>query len=331
MQKTKHNNSIPIFLLGFCLLALMTSRLWSDEDNIGERKSQIMEWSGYIQAQFTHSTKAPDSFRIRRARLKLKGEITDSILYKLQLNSGGTPILLDAQIDIKFSPYAVLRFGQYKVPFSLENLTSSSSLDFINRSLAVENLCPGRDIRASGRDIGACIYGEAANIEYSLGLFNGSGRNRLDDNEHKDFSGRLVYSPFNSLSVGFSYYRGKYNGTKGQSSIKRNRKGLEFEFIKERFSLRSEYIFSQDRKLERQGLYVQGVYSIKPKIIGLLIRYDYLDKDRHQKGIYYQIIHLGLNWHISEKAKFQVNFEFHNQEPFPGKDVVLLALLQVGF
>lgn len=168
-----------------------------------------MDWSGYIQAQFTHSNKAQDSFQIRRTRIKLKGQIADSILFKLQVDSSRIPVLLDAQVDLRLSPYANLRLGQYKVHFSLENLTSSSSLDFINRSLAVEKLCPGRDIGSSGRDIGISIYGGSAKIEYSLGLFNGAGKNRLDNNEHKDLCGYLIYSPVNSLLVGFSYYRGK--------------------------------------------------------------------------------------------------------------------------
>ncbi|MFW6123587.1 MAG: porin [Acidobacteriota bacterium] len=310
---------------------MLTCGLWGEEDNRGEKKSQVMEWSGYIQTQFTHSTQATDSFQMRRARLKLIGEITDSIFYKLQLSAKGTPVLLDAQIDIKFSPYASLRFGQFKVPFSLENLTSSSSLDFINRSPSVENLCPGRDIGSSGRDIGVLIYGKAAHIEYSLGVFNGSGKNRLDNNEHKDLSGRLVCSPFNSLSLGFSYYSGKHNRNEAQPAAKKNRKGLELKYVKGRFSLKSEFILAQDKELERQGLYVQGAYFFRPKKTEFLIRYSHLDNQKHQKGEYHKIINLGWNRHISEKTKFQINLEFHNQEPFPGRYIVLMALFQAGF
>jgi phosphate-selective porin len=261
----------------------------------------------------------------------LEGTAGDSIFFKLQLSPDKTPSLLDAQIDIRFTSFANLRFGQYKVPFSLENLTSSSSLDFINRSLVVGKLCPGRDIGSSGRDIGISIYGDAAKIEYSFGLFNGSGINRLDNNEHKDLSGRLVYSPFDSLSVGFSYYLGKYRANEGQSSVKRNRKGLEFKYIRERFSFKSEFIMAKDYELDRQGFYVQGAYSLKPNELELLIRYDSLDNNRNQKGNDYKIVNVGGNWRITKNSKLQFNLEFHHQEPFPGKDVVFLALLQAGF
>lgn len=88
---------------------------------------------------------------------------------------------------------------------------------------------------------------------------------------------------------------------------------------------------AKDNELDRQGFYAQGTYSIRPNKIKVLIRYDSLDSNRNQKGEYHKIINLGLNWHILEKTKFQINFEFHNQEPHPGKDLVILALFQAGF
>jgi len=331
MPRIKQYRSVHFFLMSMCFFAMLTCGLWADGENIEEKKSLIPDWSGYIQFQFNHSNNVRDSFRIRRARLKLKGDISDSISFKLQLAPEKTPVLLDAQIDMRFSPFANLRFGQYKVPFSLENLTSSSSLDFINRSLTVEKLCPGRDIGSSGRDIGLSIYSDAAKIKYSFGIFNGSGRNRLDNNEHKDLSGHLVYSPVNSLSVGFSFYQGKYRANEGLSSVKRNRKGLEFKFDWERFIFKSEFIMAQDNELERQGFYAQGAYLIRPNEIEALIRYDVLDNNRKQKGAFHKIIKLGWNWHISNNSKLQFNLEFHNQKPFPGSDIVLLALFQAGF
>jgi len=331
MLVTKRNGCLQKFLLVLCFLAAMNHGVWGNEGSGDEEKNPTTEWSGYIQAQFNHSASASDSFRIRRARLKLEGMAADLIFYKLQLSPEKSLSLLDAQIDLRFASYANLRLGQYKVPFSLENLTSSSSLDFINRSLAVNNLCPGRDVGASGRDIGAAFFGKAANIEYSLGIFNGSGKNRLDNNEHKDVSGRVVYSPFDCLSVGFSYYQGKHFRDEAKSSEQRNRKGFEFRLTKKDFSLKSEYIFARNKELKRQGLYIQGGCFLKPDKIEVLIRYDFLDNDKNQKGEFHKIINLGLNWHISAKSKFQINLEFHNQEPFPGKDVVFLALLQAGF
>ena len=47
------------------------------------------------------------------------------------------PILLEANIDFSLSPNAYFRIGQFKVPFSQENLTSSSDLDTVNRSQPV--------------------------------------------------------------------------------------------------------------------------------------------------------------------------------------------------
>ncbi len=310
---------------------VMNFWLWGEPDSTDNNKVPSLEWGGFIQGQFIHSSKAVDSFRIRRARLKLSGKVADPIFFKLQLAPVKRTALLDAQVDIRFFPYMNLEFGQYKIPFSLENLTSSSSLDFINRSLAVENLCPGRDMGSSGRDIGISVYGQVAKFKYTLGFFNGSGINRLDNNEHKDLSGRVVYLPFDFLSMGFSLYRGKHTLGAGQPESNRNRNGLELQLVKGRFVLKSEYIFARDHELERQGMYVQGAYALLPGTIELLLRYDSLNKDKSQQGQYHKAIDLGLNWHITEKSKFQINLELHNEEPYPGQDLVLLALFQAGF
>lgn len=289
------------------------------------------KWSGYAQVQYIHSSNSINTFRIRRARLKIKGYVIEAVQYKIQLAATKTPVLLDAQVDIKLSPFANLKFGQYKVPFSLENLTSSSALDTINRSLAVEYLAPGRDVGASGRDVGISVYGQASNIEYTLGLYNGSGKNRWDDNEHKDVGGRLVYSPFRSLSIGISFYQGEFDDGELPSTSTRNRRGIDISFVQDRYSLKSEYIYARDHALEREGLYIQGTYFPLPEEMEIVLRYGVLDKNMHRGGGGHKIMTLGLNWFISERAKFQANFEYHKEEPFPGADKVLLILFQAGF
>lgn len=111
----------------------------------------------------------------------------------------------------------------------------------------------------------------------------------------------------------------------------RNRKGIEISFVQERYSLKSEYIYGQDHELEREGLYVQGRYSIQPEEIEFILRYENFDRNMHQRRENHRVMTFGLNWFISGKAKFQANFEYHKEEPFPGADKVFLILFQVGF
>ena len=88
-------------------------------------------------------------------------------------------------------PFARIRVGQFKVPFSLSSLVSSSQLDLINRPLAVDNL-------VNQYDIGLMLFGGfwRERIEYAAGAFNGQSRNQPETDNGKDFTGRIVLAPF---------------------------------------------------------------------------------------------------------------------------------------
>lgn len=286
--------------------------------------------SAYTQVQYDHRGDATDGFKIRRARVGLNGEILKDLHYKLQIDTVKSPILLDAQIEIQFSSYLKLSLGQFKVPFSLENLASSSALDTINRSLTVEKLCPGRDIGAKGRDIGITINGEFSGIEYALGIFNGSGIDKKDFNDKKDISGRLVFHPVRSLSLGLSHYNGRYSSSPGDPAVQRNRTGMDIFFIQSQLSIKGEYILAKDAQTERNGWYLQGGYFLTPKRIQALVRYDSYDKNTDISGDRIGILTVGLNWFFSKKTKFQINYEYHQEAHDPSKNVIL-AQLQAGF
>ncbi len=287
--------------------------------------------SVYTQAQYDHKENATDGFKIRRARVGLNGEILKDLHYKLQIDTVKSPILLDAQIEIQFSPYLKLSLGQFKVPFSLENLTSSSALDTINRSQTVEKLCPGRDIEAKGRDIGITIGGQFSKIEYFFGIFNGSGIDRKDTDDKKDFAGRLAFYPVRFLSLGFSYYNGLYSSAPGDPAVERDRTGVELFFVQGRFSLKGEYISAEDDKISGNGCYLQAGYELLPEKLQTIFKYDSLDRDKDVQGDRIDVMTLGLNWFLSKKTKLQINYEYHGKESGKPSKNVILAQLQAGF
>ncbi len=292
---------------------------------------QSLKWSGYFQVRYTQPEKGVDEFKIRRARLSLRGQIHKNIRYRLQVEAVKIPVLLDAVIELDFIPQAGLAFGQFKVPFSSENLTSSSALDTINRSLTVEKLCPGRDIKASGRDIGISLNGRFSWAEYSLGIFNGSGINQADTNDRKDVAGRLVFYPVSSLVLGLAHYRGGYSSEQGDPILDKNRTGLEIGFVRERLSVKGEYIFARDDETKKYGWYAQGGYYLIPEKIQTMVKYDFFDKDREIRGDPAEVVTLGLNWFFSKKTKLQVNYEYHSGEGNESSKTVILIQFQAGF
>ena len=139
-----------------------------------------LKLSGYAQVYGAVWDKDTDTFSLHRARVSLSGELVKNLRFKVQVDLVKSPVLLDGLVEFEPFKAAGLRFGQFKVPFSIENLVSSGDLDLINRSLVVDTLCPGRDNGSSGRDIGVVAYGTYSVLEYTAGLFNGSGINNVE-------------------------------------------------------------------------------------------------------------------------------------------------------
>ncbi|MFW6160638.1 MAG: porin, partial [Acidobacteriota bacterium] len=193
-----------------------------------------LKLSGFFQFEYFTGHKNANAFRARRARLNLNGEVLEGFNFKLQVDPTQNPSLIDLHLDLKIANKLRFRAGQFKIPFSLENLTSSGNLDTVNRSLTVEYLCPGRDNKAKGRDIGLSLISRLAGIELILGVLNGAGINRMDNDKYKDIAGRLVFSPLTFVSLGSSHYRGKSTLPTGSYENK-NRTGFDVVFTINRF------------------------------------------------------------------------------------------------
>lgn len=225
---------------------------------------KLIKLSGYTQVRYRVRDDNNDTFDIRRARLTLKGDISKRFSYKLQYEFGGThQKLLDAELGYEFNPHFKLTAGQFKIPFSQENLVSSAKLDTINRSRVVEALIArSKDVlgNQNGRDIGVKIGGsfwQASDnylFDYTVGVFNGSGINTSDLNEQKDFIGRLIFHPIKDFSVGASYYEGKYTLSNSRfRKDERDRVGAEFAYVHDPISLKGEYITGNDGATEKDG------------------------------------------------------------------------------
>jgi len=128
-------------------------------------------------------------FLVRRARFEVNGQFFQWIDLKIEPDFTDSQPLRDVYLDFKFFPELRLRGGQFKVPFSLEELTSDLYIDFVERSLLNE--------LAPSYDRGVMAYGTITQglVSYFLGGFNGTGQNTSDNNGDKDIAARLVLAP----------------------------------------------------------------------------------------------------------------------------------------
>ncbi len=142
----------------------------------------------------TASANGADTFDIRRARLGVKYKFAKNYSGEIVFNTVGAVNVLDvAYMDVNWFEKAKFRFGQFKMPFSLEQLTSSNNIDFIERSI-LDNYIPAKEI-------GAQVFGEPTKgMTYALALSNGlPGANAVGSEadarqDGKDVIGRVTYN-----------------------------------------------------------------------------------------------------------------------------------------
>lgn len=165
----------------------------------GENKFQL---SGRFQGDYRHylgNIPNTDSFLMRRARLAAMGTFFNYYEFSVEPEFGqGNVRLNDAFFNIKYVPYAQFMFGQFKVPFLMDEVRSDNWIDFVERSLA-DNFAPSRDL-------GIMLHGNIGKdlVYYQLGIFNGRQMNTSADvDDQKDLAGRITIAPFSKLDNPF--------------------------------------------------------------------------------------------------------------------------------
>lgn len=282
--------------------------------------------SGWVNNQFQlecSDGEYSDSFRIRRARASISGDLNEIVSYKLQADFAGSPILVDYYVNLKLRKAAQLKLGQFKFPLTMESTIAPMNLDVIDYGTAISKLAGYSDVSGvgkNGRDIGVSLHGEFLPaerngknwdyVDYELCLINGNGINNLDNNKHKDVVGRLQIHPLKELTVGASFYNGKARPSGASADITRNRCSAGIEYSN-RLSFRSEYIWGLTDNTKSGGAYAQASYWILPDCLRAIVRYDTFTQDREQKSTCSDLYTGGLMWRIFKfmdlKAMYSMN------------------------
>lgn len=184
--------------------------------------------------------------------------------------------LLDAQLTYHVLPTLSadtgrlsVTLGQQLLPFGQEVQATEDLKPTINNALFS---LPGLGYGLALREVGLIVRGDALPtvdygynyrspmISYAFGLVNGNGANKSDDNDDKNFIGRLRYTlpaEYNSwlreLSFGLSWYQGKSNlfeidGTSAAFAGKGDvlRKGFDIYYNHHPFGVTYEYVQGED-------------------------------------------------------------------------------------
>jgi len=126
--------------------------------------------------------------KVRRARLFFAGKVYEDWRFKTQLDFADNKVSIkDAYIAYTGFGRTVVKVGNFKEPFSLEELTSSKYIPFMERAM------PGTF--APGRNIGVGVFTYGDQWSASGGVFGeGPGDARIDG-EGYGATSRLTFSP----------------------------------------------------------------------------------------------------------------------------------------
>jgi phosphate-selective porin OprO and OprP len=329
------------------LLSVMTGGNAIGQGCAPESTGDGINLFGFVQAQhgwkFENTTNG--SFGFERARLGINGNIPYDFSYYAVMelspfmSGNGSAYLLDAFITYNRFSWARVSMGSFKTPFGLETNTPCNGLITAYRSTATLQLV------APFRDFGLVAMGgnDTTLLSYQLGVMNGSGLGRLDNNQSKDIVGRVVFKPLNFLKVGGSFRYGypSYNN----NDATRTTFGAELQAKLAGFTLMGEYIMDEgdyNRDLgggcagnlielgeKRSGGYVTLGY-MTPWNVEPVFRFDYFDSGNLQN---YKENNLtfGLNYFFNDWTRLQVNYVYRAETPSEIKNDVFLIQVQVVF
>jgi hypothetical protein len=260
--------------------------------------TRYLKINGVVQARFgwqddavndATTRKRKTSFDINSAILGFTGTLYKdyeegrNLTYNLrfgvskQTNTNNSYLnLLDAQVAYNVlpsinpeDPLLTVTLGQQLLPFGLE-VPATEELRPVVRN--AQFTTPAK-LNLTRREIGLIVRGElfpqvdfgynyrVPIIQYAVGVVDGAGPNTLDNNGHKDITGRFVFtvpSDFNSwlrqISLGGSIYIGRANqilsdmGTnKVVGTGRSNRYGVDFYYNHWPFGVTYEYLYADDQ------------------------------------------------------------------------------------
>jgi len=288
---------------------------WKDGKTTVKTENAQLALSNRLQVCWTETdpegASSKGSFRIRRFKTKLEGWVySKNLSYELQVNWPDSQPLEDANITYNFtgSKQFTLKAGQFKVPFGRQELTSSGSQQFVDRSIVSTEFAKGRDI---GLELGSQLF--QGKLDLRVGIFNGAGRNvTTNDNNKYQLDARATWQPWGDvkyvegdpdgtdhplLALAAQYEVNDRRGATAGNDIKRETQGADFVFKYKGLFFFGEYFSADDipetgRPYTREGFNLQAGYFVIPKTFELALRYAQLDPSdlvhndtRKEKGL----------------------------------------------
>lgn len=275
----------------------------------------------------------PDSMGLTRLRLNLSGLLQPDLAYLVEYDFRNS-MMTDALIQLKHLPYYdwTLTIGQFKIPFSEAGRNFATPYQELIKGPLIYEARYLTSTTISDREIGLMVEGEMLERKgvYVIGIFNGTGINMADDNDHKDLLLHFRVSPwkeeraskFKPLEFGASIIKGAMSETDpatmpGVDLREKYCYTMKYEIEKTIFTYEQIY---QDigidgpRDRTAKNWYVQATRDFgmdffkRRQKVRAIARYEYYDNDSLVEDDEIKCVTLGGNWFVNKYLRLQINY-----------------------
>ncbi|MCL5019171.1 MAG: OprO/OprP family phosphate-selective porin, partial [Patescibacteria group bacterium] len=164
-----------------------------------------IKFSGTIQGMYDHSAEETgnsfNEWRIKRALFSSNMNVNQWLRFRIGVNMASQRVMRDVYVNFVFSNNLELKIGQFKIPFSREELNPASQLLVVDRGETNDLFT---DNYYQSWDLGSVfiVKNTSDRIHLEVGLFNGQGKNKPRDNNHgKAVVGRITMQPHTNVEI----------------------------------------------------------------------------------------------------------------------------------
>jgi phosphate-selective porin OprO/OprP len=225
------------------------------------------------------------TYETEQKRIGVTGRFTNRIQFEIERELRHDNPWRDVFVNVEIARALEVRGGKFKVPFSYDQLTGPSRLDFAYRSLLAETIAPGRDV-------GVMLHGQLFRriVTYQAGIFRHDGENaRLREpifllpgearpKSQRSVAARVVVEPLRH-SEGRRELRRLYLGVAVTSSdVPEGLNSLRGRSLFGTNFAEQVYVLGARHRLGTEAVWMPGPFSVKAE-------YARATEQRRQQGL----------------------------------------------
>jgi phosphate-selective porin len=298
--------------------------VWNDQPSIRAGIFRL-DLHARFQADFRRADQDLEreggTYETAHKRLGVSGRITNRVRFEIERELRRQNPWRDVFVNVEIARALQVRAGKFKVPFSHEELTGVTRIDFAYRSLLAQIISPARDV-------GAMAHGEVLRriFAYQVGVFRHDGENArlrepiflLPGEEQpkagRSVAARLIAEPFRHAAGPRELRRLFLGAALTSSDVPEGLNSLRGQSLFGTEFAERMYVLGQRRRIGVEAVWMPGPLSVKSE-------YARAAEQRKRQGLLDDDISdfLSTAWYVS--GTWAVTGEAKNADIEPRKPI----------